>query len=114
MLMVYQYLMIGCFTSRPMKPIEQSTDLRGRVWCVRDELFTTGNLDNIDHNPTSTSSQGAFHGTALSITQHVTHDNHGVQRTSEVQEPTVQSKSIKPLPDSYTTVPPISLPDNTT
>ena len=28
---------------------------------LRDELFTTGNLDNIDHNPTSTSSRDSFH-----------------------------------------------------
>ena len=43
---------------------------------------------------------------------HNNHDNHGVKRTSETNEPSVQSKSIKPLPDSYTTVPPISLTDN--
>jgi hypothetical protein len=79
---------------------------------LRDGLFTTGNLDNVDHNPTSTSNQGAFHGTALSITQHLLHDNHGVERASDAKEQSIQSKSIKPLPESYTTVPPISLPDN--
>ena len=35
---------------------------------LRTGLFTTGNLDNIDHNPSFTSAQGAFHGTALSVT----------------------------------------------
>ena len=40
---------------------------------LRDELFTTVNLDNIDHNPSSTSSHDSFHGTALSITQLTSH-----------------------------------------
>lgn len=35
---------------------------------LRKDLFTTGNLDNIDHNPSSTSVQTAFHGTAISHT----------------------------------------------
>ena len=33
---------------------------------LRKRLFTTGNLDNLNHNPTSAHS--AFHGTALSMT----------------------------------------------
>jgi len=45
---------------------------------LRDKLFTTGNLDNIDRNPSSTSSLDYFHGTVISITQHVTNDNPGV------------------------------------
>ena len=31
---------------------------------LRGELFTTAAFDNIDHNPSSTSSQSSFHGTA--------------------------------------------------
>ena len=27
---------------------------------LKEGLFTTGNLDNLDHNPTSTSAQNAF------------------------------------------------------
>lgn len=83
---------------------------------LRDQLFTTGNLDNIDHNPSSTSSQDSFHGTAISITQHITHDNPGVVRVLPViSENRVQpkSKSIESLPKSYTDVPPVSLPNST-
>jgi len=82
---------------------------------LRDKLFTTGNLDNIDHNPSSTSSLDSFHGTAISITQHVTNDNPGVFRVlQKIPENRDQpkSKSIKSLPKSYTNVPPISLLGN--
>ena len=45
---------------------------------LRNGLFTTGNLDNIDHNLSSTSAQSSFHGTAISLTQHVSLDNSGI------------------------------------
>ena len=32
-------------------------------------LLTTAAVDNIDHNPASTTSQDSFHGTAMSLTQ---------------------------------------------
>ena len=82
---------------------------------LRDNLFTTGNLDNIDHNPSSTSSLDSFHGTAISITQHITNDNPGVVRVCQtIPEDRNQQKlkSIKALPMSYTNVPPIALPGN--
>ena len=84
---------------------------------LRDELFTTGNLDNIDHNPSSTSSHDSFHGTALSITQHVTNENSGAVRVlKKIPEKHDQPKLnyIKPLPESYTNVPPMLLPDKIT
>ena len=77
---------------------------------LRDGLFTTGNLDNIDHNPSSSSSKDSFHGTALSVTQHVTHDNSGIPREHLNTESHSQLKSIKPLPEMYSTVPPTSFP----
>ena len=40
---------------------------------LRDNLFTTGNIDN--HNPSSTLSCDSFHGTAISITQDTTYEN---------------------------------------
>ncbi len=30
-------------------------------------LFTVGALDNLDHNPSSTTAKGSFHGTAVSV-----------------------------------------------
>ncbi len=49
-------------------------------------LFTTGNLDNIDHNPSSTSSKDSFHGTAISLTRHVMYDNTGTVREHNIPE----------------------------
>ena len=40
-------------------------------------LFTTSALDNMDHNPSSTTAQYDFHGSALSITQHPDENNIG-------------------------------------
>ena len=37
---------------------------------VQENGFITGNLDNIDHNPTSATANDSFHGTAISLTQH--------------------------------------------
>ena len=81
---------------------------------LRDNLYTTGNIDNIDHNPSSTSSRDSFHGTAISITQHTTNENAGVVR---IHMETAQDRSQlkgKFLPKSYTDVPPVSLTNNTT
>ena len=55
---------------------------------LRDNLFTTRNLDN--HNPSSTSSRDSFHGTAISITQHTTNENAGVVR---IHRETAQNES---------------------
>ena len=35
-------------------------------------VFTTAAVDNIDHNPSSTTASDSFHGTAISLTQHRT------------------------------------------
>ena len=37
--------------------------------CLRKGLFTVGSLDNLDHNPSSTTSQSSFHGTGISLFQ---------------------------------------------
>ena len=60
---------------------------------LRDQLFITGNLDNIDHNPSSTLSRDPFHGTAISITHHITNSNPGVVRVlQEIPENRAQPK----------------------
>ena len=77
---------------------------------LRDNLFTTGNLDNIDHNPSSVSSIDSFHGTGISIIQHITHDNFGSERSlHEIPDDLSNAglKTIKSLPTSYTNVPPV-------
>ena len=50
-----------------------SFDEREKVVCplkLKRDLFTTGCVDNIDHNPSSRTAKDSFHGTAISLTQH--------------------------------------------
>lgn len=75
---------------------------------LRDDLFTTGTLDNIDNNASSTLSRDSFHGTALSITQYITNCNPG-EIQSRAQP---KFKSIMSLQQSNTNESPISFFDN--
>ena len=64
-------------------------DLSKREWFApppppRDcekTFFTIGELDNNDHNPSATTAKGSFHGTAISIVQHPTKENLGIDRS---------------------------------
>ena len=44
------------------------------------QLFTTAAVDNIDHNPSLMSANDSFHGTGISLFQHVTGDVPGIAR----------------------------------
>ena len=79
---------------------------------LRDGIFTTAPVDNIDHNPSSTSSQDSFHGTAISLVQHPTAEKPGTERSTDVFDPDRSStpKKIATLPSYYTDVPPLTLP----
>lgn len=72
------------------------------------KLFTTSAVDNIDHNPSSTTATGSLHGTALSLFQHPTKENQGQERVP-VQPPPDRptSHGIAPLPRQYAEVPPV-------
>ena len=53
---------------------------REKVVCplkLKQDLFTTGCVDNIDHNPSSRTAKDSFHGTAISLTQHPSPGNLG-------------------------------------
>ena len=78
---------------------------------LREGLFTTGNLDNLDHNPSSTSAQMAFHGMAISLTQHVTVDIIGTDRHQNrvlLSKETPKTKNIKPLMETFRQVAPVT------
>ena len=47
---------------------------------LKKSLFTTGSVDNIDHNPSSRTAKDSFHGTAISLTEHPTTDFAGIDR----------------------------------
>ncbi|KAK3924496.1 3-dehydroquinate synthase, partial [Frankliniella fusca] len=74
---------------------------------LRRGLFTIGALDNVDHNPTSSTSTGSFHGTGISIFQVPTRQCPGQPRLFETSyESLPQSTTdIPSLPDSYAVVP---------
>ncbi len=78
-------------------------------------LFTTGNLDNIDHDPTSTSARTVFHGTAISPTQHCSKVNSSnversvAHRLSCKGQNSTKSK-LKSLPETYFLVQPAAFP----
>ena len=48
--------------------------------CLRKGLFTVGVLDNLDHNPSSTTSVDSFHGNCISLIQVPTSDDPGDSR----------------------------------
>ena len=77
---------------------------------LRRGLFTTSAVDNIDHNPSSSTARGAFHGTGISLFQHPSKDVSGEDRgQSGFQQSERNQKSISALPEAYTSVLPASL-----
>ena len=80
---------------------------------LRTNLFTTAAVDNINHNPSSTTATDSFLGTGISMFQHPTAENEGQSRDVVVIETSSTSKAINTLQESYTTVPPLILPSST-
>ena len=84
---------------------------RDHVVCppsLRGNLFTSAAVDNIDHNPSSTTSKESFHGTGISLFQYPAHNGDGVLRhvvTTENERCNTASKSLSILPQFYMEVP---------
>ena len=77
---------------------------------LRKGSFTYGAIDNIDHNPSSSTSQSSFHGTGISLFQNREQENDGEGRLTEY----VPVKDIKrerqlPLPTAYTQAMPAAM-----
>ena len=70
---------------------------------LRHGHFTVGALDNLDHNPSSTTATDAFHGTAICLFQFCAESNIGQLQSIELSS----SAEIKNchLPEENTTVP---------
>ena len=66
-------------------------------------LFTTSAIDNIDHNPSSTTERGSFHGTLISIFQHP--EEHVEKYVLDI-DCNADNKSVSnlKLPTSYTDI----------
>lgn len=74
-------------------------------------LFTVAALDNLDHNPSSTTAQSSFHGTGISLFQFPTAEDAGEPRhiTRHLQ---TETNTQQHLPDFYTSVPAVALNKN--
>ena len=78
---------------------------------LRLHLFTTAAVDNIDHNPTSTTTHDSFHGTGISLFQHPSTENPGTTRAPiDISHAVSSSKSVCQLPEAYTEVAPVIAP----
>ena len=72
---------------------------------LKTNIFTTAAVDNIDHNPSSTSARSSFHGTGLSLHQHPDSAILGVALPDFVFPDNAQAKQSFALPESYSHVP---------
>ena len=75
--------------------------------CLRKGLFTVGALDNLGHNPSSTTSLTSFHGTGISLFQFPTRSDPGESRPPILIPPCGTKQHS--LPDSYAFVPAVAL-----
>lgn len=72
--------------------------------CLRKGIFTIGALDNLDHNPSSTTASSSFHGTGISIFQLPMENNPGQTRPPLVLPP---NGTTHTLPEKYANVHPV-------
>jgi len=67
-------------------------------------------VDNLDSHSQGNFSQEEFHGTAISVTNHLSWDNLGINRPCITLDPT--DASVPQLPDTYSVVQPAELPSH--
>ena len=77
---------------------------------MKTGYFTTHALDNVDHNPTSTTAKSSYHGTGISCTQHCADDKINLPLCTEVlSESAIGRQKVNSLPSYYTNLPEIVL-----
>lgn len=75
---------------------------------LKQGLFTTAAVDNIDHNPRSTSANYSFHGTGISIIQHYDQPcNNDHQQDIYLEKADFADRSKLTLPKSFYEIPPL-------
>ena len=77
---------------------------------LKKNLFTTGQVDNIDHNPTSRDASGSFHGTAITLTQHPASGQMGSECQLPEEYIRARDRHVRDLPQSYNDITPQILP----
>ena len=73
---------------------------------VKGGVFTITVLDNIDHNSGSTTAEGSFHGTGISLFQHPTPENSGKHR--HIEKCITSQKNLLQLPANCANISPVS------
>ena len=78
---------------------------------LRKNVFTTSAVDNIDHNPSSTTAlaRDAFHGTAISLTNHISDSCKDVERNAIHINASSRSKTVTNTATNYIILSPVSL-----
>ena len=70
---------------------------------MRKGLFTTSAMDNIDNNASDTKSTISFHGTSISLFQHLTSEKEGEQ-PQKLQVRGVMVMTVTEPPDFYVNI----------
>ena len=78
---------------------------------LKKGVFTTCDFDNVDQKKQSSLSKDEFHGTLISATNHISHNNQGEAR-DPIDITGVDMKKSPKLPDSYSVVEPAELSPN--
>ena len=65
-------------------------------------------MDNIDHNPSATTSTTSFHGTSISLFQYPSDENEGEQ-PEKLKVRGIKVKKVTELPEYYVNVKPAHL-----
>ena len=74
---------------------------------LKQNLFTTSAVDNIDVNASSTTAKDSFHGTGISLFQHPRQLDDGTDRGRIILSGASGMKKLGALPNYYTNVPPV-------
>ena len=78
---------------------------------LRGDVFTTAAVDNLDHNPSSTTAHDSFHGTGISLIQHPDYDSQGIDRGIVIIGGASNVKAVGRLPAYHTDVQPVTSPN---
>ena len=74
---------------------------------LKHGLFTTGAVDNIDHNPSYTTAHYSLYGTGISLFQHPDENFYGVMQDVD-RDYTTFEVTVAHLPEAYTNIAPIA------
>ena len=75
---------------------------------LRQNLFSTAAVDNIEDNPSFTTAKDFFYGTSISLIQNPSHTHSGLDDEVAVLNQNRCSKATTHLPSTYTSVPPVA------